>query len=313
MLRGLPQRAREPLADWSEEFKPLGVTNPWPGGVVPAIYEWSTSSKAEQYADMRWRTPIFKAGVEQTDRGAGSAGGEEASVFNVSRLLNLKKGIGWEEMPAAAVHQNKSKARYDLDGDLNTTWVAQWLAYIWPQNPAYAYFGGARLLVQRVDDDASNWNPSHGFFKALFVRGRVWGEAEHLLLSLGLVGKDADAKGLAIDAMIEGIETRQFNPALFAHTMARLANGGWLKLNRVGETLKQVIEVSPLHANAIGTALQDWLPHFDLSQRNSFYVLEAMVEAQAIAPQPLSDEVRKCLGQSKGKTKAAKLAQQILS
>ena len=280
---------------------------------MPAGYAWSTASKTEQHGDLRWKTPIFEVKFEQTGGGAGPTGGGQVNFFSVSRFLGLKKSVAWEDMPTAAVHQQRSKAKYWWAGDLNTTWVAQWLAYIWPQNSAYAYYRAAKQLVQRVDGDASSWTPSHGFFKALFVRGRIWGEAEHLLVSLGLVGKDADAKGLAIDAMIEGIETRQFNPGLFAGIMARLADGGWLKYNRLGESLKQVVQMSPLHASAIGAALQDWLPRFDLSQRNSFHVLEALVEAQAIAPHPMSGEVRTALGTLKGKTKTAKLAQQILS
>lgn len=294
-------------------FKPLGIDDPWPGGAVPAHYAWSTASKAEQHGDLRWKTPLFEVEFERAGSGSGPTGGGKSSFLSVSRFLGLRRSAAWEEMPTAAVHQHRSKAKYWWAGDLNTTWVAQWLAYIWPQNPAYAHYRAAKQLVQRVDGDASSWTPSHGFFKALFVRGRVWGEAEHLLVSLGLIGKDADAKGLAIDAMIEGIETRQFNPGLFAGIMARLADGGWLKYNRLGESLKQVVQVSPIHARAIGAALQDWLPRFDLSQRNSFHVLEALVEAQAIAPQPPSEALRAHLGELKGKTKTAKLARQLLA
>ncbi|KEO88642.1 hypothetical protein EH31_16940 [Erythrobacter longus] len=306
-------RARDPFADWSEAFQSLDIDDPWPGGMVPAVHRWHSASKAEQYGDMRWKAPIFEIKVERADGKSTAPMSSKGTFFNMSRLLGRKESVEWETIPTAAVYQHKSKAKYQWFGDLNTTWVAQWLAYIWPQHPDYALYRGARQLMQRVDDSASNWTPTHGFFKALFVRGRPWGEAEHLLLSLGLVGRDADAKGLAVDAMVEGIETRQFNPACFADVIARVSAGGWLKYNRLGESLKQVVQVSPVHASATGAALQEWLPKFDLGQRNAFHVLEALVEAQAIAPHPLSKEVRAALAKLKGKTKTAKLALQILS
>ncbi|KLI62992.1 DUF6493 family protein [Aurantiacibacter marinus] len=306
-------RARDPMADWSELFEPLDIDDPWPGGAVPSAYRWHSAIEAGQHGDMRWKTPIFEVEVERADGKSNAAANGRAAFSSISRLLGVRKRIGWEAMPTAAVHQHQSKAKYHWYGDLNTTWVAQWLGYIWPQDPAFACYRGVRKLMQRVDDNASNWTPAHGFFKALFVRGRPWGEAGHLLLALGLVGKDADAKGLAVDALIEGIETRQFNPALFADVMARVSAGEWVKYNRLGESLKQVVQVSPVHANAIGAALLHWLPKFDLGQRNAFHVLEALVEAQAIAPQSLGLEARTAFGQLSGKTKAAKLAQQMLA
>ena len=306
-------RARDPFADWSEAFEPLDIDDPWPGGMVPAVHRWHSASKEEQYGDMRWKAPIFEIEVDRADGKSKVSASARGTFFNMSRLLGRKQTVEWESIPTAAIHQHKSKPKYYWFGDLNTTWVAQWLAYIWPQHPDYALYRGARQLMQRVDDNASNWTPSHGFFKALFVRGRPWGEAEHLLATLGLVGKDADAKGLAVDAIIEGIDAQQFNPVHFAKVMAQVSAGEWLKYNRLGDSLKQVVQVSPVHASAIGAALQEWLPDFDLGQRNALHVLEALVEAQAVAPQSLSEENRRVLGKLKGKTKTAKLAQQLLA
>lgn len=306
-------RARDPLADWSEAFEPLDIDDPWPGGMVPAFHRWHSASKEEQYGDMRWNIPVFEVEVERADGKSKASASAKNSFFNISHLLGRKQSAEWEGIPTAAIHQHKPKAEYHWFGELNTTWVAQWLAYIWPQHPDYVLYRGARQLMQRIDGNASNWTPSHGFFKALFVRGRPWGEAEHLLATLGLAGKDADARGLAVDAIIEGIDTQQFNPVHFAKVMAQVSAGEWLKYNRLGDSLKQVVQVSPVHASAIGAALQKWLPDFNLGQRNAFHVLEVLVEAQAIAPQSLSEENLKILGKPKGKTKIAKLAQQLLA
>jgi len=305
-------RARDPMADWSEAFASLAVDDNWPGGVSPAAYRWESRNKAESYQDTRWKVPILDVKVARADGRPAPTGSKPSGLLKLGKALAGRKHIDWRDLPVAAVHRQQ-EGKYAWSSELNTSWVAQYLYYIWPQGPAYAYFRGASRLLQRMDENASNWTPSHGFFNALFVRGRSWGEAGHLLLVLGLIGKDADAKGLANDALIEGIETRQFDPALFADVMARITAGEWVKYNRLGESLKQVVQVSSLHAAAIGEALQRWLPHFDLKQRNAFHILEAFGEAQAMVPLPLSDDVRQTLGALSGSSKSARLAKQLLA
>lgn len=163
-----------------------------------------------------------------------------------------------------------------------------------------------------MDGDSSNWTPNYGFLHALFQRGRPWGEPGHLVLALSVVGKDADVRGLAIDALIEGIENRIFDPAVFAMVMTRLCEGEWVKYNRLSENLLHVAQVSPVHARAIDAALQAWLPDFDLAQRNGHHVLQLLVETQAMSGAPVSPSTRTALTSLTGKTKAASLAKQIL-
>ena len=196
--------------------------------------------------------------------------------------------------------------------ELLSVWISQWLFYVWPQDVTGAYFRATSSLMSRIDEDTSSWSPSHGYFDALFVRGRPWGEGGHLVLCLGLVGKDADAKGLAIDAMIEGIDNGAFQPARFAGIMQKLSDAEWVKLNRLGASLTQVAQTSPLHANALSQAMQLWLPSFDFTQRGAFHVLESLSEAQASSSLPLSQGVRANLETLKGSSKAAKLAKTLL-
>ena len=70
---------------------------------------------------------------------------------------------------------------------------------------------GASRLAEKIDDPSIHLAPWFGFLQSLFQKNRPWGEAAHLLLCLGLVGRDADVKGLAVDALIEGLhEVRKF-------------------------------------------------------------------------------------------------------
>jgi hypothetical protein len=134
-----------------------------------------------------------------------------------------------------------------------------------------------------------------------------------LVLALSIVGKDSDVRSLAIDALVEGVEARLFAPDTFANVLVRLCGGEWVKYNRLAESLLKVASVSELHASAIDAALQDWLPHFDFAQRNAHYVLQVLVETQAISGAPISAATRRVLTSLKGKNKGTALAKQILA
>src|SRR6185312_17527743 len=156
------------------------------------------------------------------------------------------------------------------------------------------------------------WGPRFGFFYALFQRSRPWRQSGHLLLCLGLAARDADVKGLAVDALIEGIDGRLFDPDLFATTVTRVAEGEWLKLNRMGESLMTTAQVSYLHAEVIGRAVQKWLPTFDHRQTGGFAILEVLLEVQAVTGEPLQAEAKAHVGTITGSSKVAKIAQQLL-
>ncbi len=304
-------RARDPKCDWRTEFAPFGVHDPWPGGAAPAHYEWSTSHKQHQHEQMRWKTPIFNIAVKLPDKEPEQQDAKPGLLKRLGKIARLAAPIGWEVLPSAALNR-PSKTKPYWSSELNAVWVSQWHSQLWPLEPSGSYFSSVKSLVSRTDDDASNWSPTFGFFEALFVKGRPWGEGGHLMLCLGLVGKDADAKGLAIDALIDGVDRRVFDPEQFGTVMSKLAAGEWIKLNRLGASLTQCLQASPLHAVAISDAMQRWLPNFDLNQRNSHHILEAFVEAQAVARLPLSEAMVARLEQVSGKGKAAKLAKQLL-
>src|SRR5207248_9813408 len=192
-----------------------------------------------QYEQHRWKMPKLTIWIK--DEIPQVAQATRGVVDRIVQAVSGRIATEWATLPTAAINRRMEAKRY-WSGELNTTWVAQWLAYIWPQNPAAAHIKGAIRLMERMDGNSSNWTPGFGYFQALFQHNRPWREAGHLLLCLGLVGKDADAKGLAVDAMIEGIEMRRFDPALFASTMAGLAEGEWIKFNRLGDALMLVVQ-----------------------------------------------------------------------
>lgn len=305
-------RARDPMRDWSDEFAVMRVVDDWPGGAKPAVYVWSTSHKQHKYEQMRWKTPEFSFEVS-TDGKRSSPSDNKPSLFSLNQLgFGKTKGPDWKQIPSAAANRHAEQKHF-WSSELNSPWISQLMPYGWPLDPTGTYFRSARSLIGRIDEDASGWSPSYGLFDALFLKGRPWGEAGHLLLCVGLVGKDADARALSIDVMIEGIDNRTFDPEQFGQVMTKLAAGDWLKLNRVGASLTQVAQASPLHANVTSQALQAWLPECDLSQRNGFHLLECLREANATSRAALSPAMRANLETLSGKGKAAKLAKELLA
>lgn len=301
-------RCRDPLRDWSAELAPLRVDDAAPDGIRSARYSWLAGTGLDQYGRQGSKVPKLIVSVESQASAAPAAPNRFRD--RIAQAFVSRRTIDRDQLPSAALNRLLDRKRRTW-GELATPWVAQWACWLWPQNPAAACMRGAVTLVQRIDDNASSWSPSHGHLQVLFQPGRPWREPGHLLLCVALIGKDADARGLAVDALIEGIETRLFDPALFAATLAGLAEGEWVKLNRLGDALVQVIPTSPTHASVISAALQLWLPRLDFQQNNAFRLLEVLLEAKALNGQPLGQAAQDTLAQVTGSGRAAKIARQL--
>lgn len=302
-------RCHDPYKDWSADLALFGLADDLPDAIRPARYDWRAFHQLNRHENHSWKLPEFKVtvvcdGEPVSPQGLGGLLGRLGLVTN-------RATTDWKALPTAALNRNFQAKTY-WSGDLNTPWMSLWLAYVWPQNPAASHMKGAVRLVQRVDENSSGWTPTFGYFHALFQRGRPWREPGHLLLCLGLVSKDADARGLAVDAAIEGIEAGRLVPALFVATMRRLAEGEWLKFNRLGDALMLVAQASGLHALVVSQVLQAWLPTLDLQQKSAFRLLEVLVETQAMTLQPLGMDVRDALSRVAGGGKAARIAKQLL-
>jgi hypothetical protein len=300
-------RCRAPLADWSAAFAPLALEDPWPDGLRPAEYSWRPVHKAE----LRYKMSAVRFAVSCRHREAkqDASGGVPAPPLTSAQD---RLATDWSDLPAAALCRDVEPKSDYLWGDLSASWVVKWLAYAWPQNPAGAQMKGASRLAGKMDDESLILAPWFGFLQSLLQKNRPWGEAGHLLLCLGLIGRDADVKGLAVDALIDGIDGRLFDPRAFVEVMTRLCAGQWAKLNRLAEGLLRVVQVSTLHARVVSEALQAWLPLLDLKERGALHMVKVLVEIQAITQQPLAEPAQAALRSVRGSGKIAKLAKDLL-
>lgn len=312
-------RCRDPYADWGDFFEPLKLNDVWPDSLHPATYEWKAyleERKQEYNYGGKKTVEVFKTpkfDVEVTIAGHKNAGVTSDGVLNkIKNALSTRLATDWKHIPSAALNHHVAQ-KYSWSGDLNTSWVSQWLTYRWPLYPSGAYIAGAKQQVSRIDMDGSNWTPTFGFFYGLFQKNRPWCEAAHLLLGLGLIAKDADSRGLAIDALICGIDNGSLEIKKFSDILIRISNGGWLKLNRLGDNLLQVSHVSTRHACVIYEIIQNWLQATDISQHNFFRMLEVLLECQSLTNQSLMPESCDVLKKINGSGKSAKLAKQLLT
>src|SRR5579872_725391 len=302
-------RCRLTYRDWTPEFAALSLHDPWPDSLKPARYIWRSSYwKGPRYEQLPGKAPVFEVSV--VFLGRRQTPGRPGILDGLVRAASGQIATDWRALPTAAANR-RLEAR-SFSGELHATWVAQWLSYVWPQNPAAAQMRGAIQLIRRIDSESSGWSPGFGHMISLFQRRRPWREPGHLLLCAGLIGKDADARGLAVDALIEGIEARLFEPELFASTLADLAEGEWVKWGRLADSLTPVRQVSQVHAAAVHQALEALLAKLDLQQKNIFRLMEVLVEARAVTGRPLAKNVQDRLSRVRGGGRSAALAKRLL-
>lgn len=311
-------RARDPYADWSAVFEPLQLDDAWPDSLRQARLSWKAYLKKEsreynfggKKSVQEWTTP--KLDVEASIETSPRQGNHSSGVLSaIGRALSPRLVTDRKMLPSAALN-HWTPAKYVWSTDLVINWVAQWLPYQWPLHPDGAYIIAAADLAWRVDMEGSSSQPVSGSFQGLFQKNRPWHEAAHLLVCTGLTAKNADARGLATDAMIWGIENGAVDIRLLAETLVRISAGGWMKLNRLGDNLFQVSQVSALHASVVGEVIQLWLPKVDPKQQNFFRMLEVLRETQSVTGQPIQPEALEALSRLEGGGKAAKIATELL-
>lgn len=303
-------RCRDPLADWSDLGAKLRADDPWPGGAKPALYHphiatyvWGVHNNLAVHfkaLDEVWHEGS-KSWQPRSDRHvmAGGYAGSPDESFAKARVI--------EARPFAAAASYPEEARGWAYGMI---WVQQWLGYQCPLDVRAACLRGAQQAYTWIDER----NPElRGYFDVLFDPHRPWGEEAHALALMGVLVREPEASGLAIDALAHGIDHGLFDPKTFAALLSRFEAGGWMKLNRLASALARVVAISPTHAAAISQGLQAWLSRFDLSERGAHELLAVLDQAHAAMIMAVSAELAAKLRELEGASKTAKLARSILA
>ena len=194
-----------------------------------------------------------------------------------------------------------------------TPWLNDWLAMIWPQNLDGFFASGIKGLMSRIDSNSSTWEPNFTFLKPLLEPDRLFSEMAILMVWLAVVGKDVDARAYAIDVLADGISDGRISAEPFARILHKLSQGGWLKLNRLSESLSEVARFSSLHALVVAEILLLWLDEQKELPHNAHSVLSLLYEILLRLGLPVSEKSGIFLQSIKGSSKTAKIAKNLLN
>lgn len=187
------------------------------------------------------------------------------------------------------------------------------LSMIWPQNNDALFAEAAWCLYFRIDQNSSTFEPNYPFLIPLLEADRPFTEMAYLALILGLISKDSDAKGYAVDILATGIEDSRINPDPFSDILLKLSNMDGLMPNRLASSLSEAAKLSPLHAFIIAHTLLLWLSKINELPRDAHYLLSLLNDLTSQLGLKPDGKALDLLKAVKGSTKTAKIAKSLIS
>jgi len=300
-------RTRNPTKDWTEHFAALEMEDEAPDGIKPAHYHWELQPKGKQIFNNH---PIVVVKVNTDIQIMETTTGQQQQKLLTDNKSLSNTGQSYAIPTCALTQQIYSGHIHSYSTP--PVWAIELISHTWPARPHAMFALGAKVLSKDIDRPSSNESSRTAYLKILLDKPFALSDLGHLIICLGLAGKDADAQGYAIDAVIEGIDSGQFDPELFSRALSELSKDNWIKLNRVAEALKPCVHTSPLHAWVVSLALQKWLIGTNIKTLNIHHILECLVIAHANTHQPLNDVLIDGFSKLTGSSKTTKLAKKLL-
>ncbi|BBA35836.1 uncharacterized protein sS8_3904 [Methylocaldum marinum] len=329
-------RARWPDVDLSLPLAPLKLPRDWPDLVTPARYTWRSESRTRKV----WRetrchphialevTPRYPRHVRPREhswddylRGFGRGRKLLDQILALPRIAfrvaqavrdaaRCGQSSGAYAFPTVVAHEPVQRGWW-LYG-YHANWVIEILGWSMPLATDAFFAGAVPLLIARLDMDGSSSEPNAPFLLPLIMGGRPWSEMGMLVLCLGLVAKDAALRGMAVDVLITGIEDGRAGPESLASVLARIAEGQWLKRNRLAKALAEVSRVSALHALTAARLIEQMLCACGSVSTDDLPLLELLHELLIDLAGPVHEKLCVLLESVAGnKSKTARIARQL--
>jgi hypothetical protein len=167
--------------------------------------------------------------------------------------------------------------------------------------------------MARLDDKSSVLEPRAGILSPLRDIDRGWTEMARTALWLGLLGRDEQARGIALDALIEGIGDGRADPKTLAGTLVDIASGGWIKIRRLTTALRDAARTSVLAERVIADIIDRWIACWQSYPRDANQVLSLQLELLKNLDQGPSPATRAILLNLEAEGTTAKLTRQLYS
>jgi len=165
--------------------------------------------------------------------------------------------------------------------------------------------------MARLEDKSSVLDPVAGILSPLKAVDRGWTEWARTALWLGLLGRDDQARGLALDALIEGIADGRADPRALGETLSHIASGGWAKIRRLIGSLRDAARTSILAERVVAGILDHFISSWQSYPRDANQVLNLQLELLKNLDQGLAPAARTVLFNLEAEGTTAKLARQL--
>lgn len=301
----------------AKELVQLNITENYPDTVNPAIYKWKSYIRTTKgYGDTTYSWAAIKVEV-QTEEGETTPYKNDGTGNIFSRIKDkvmdkVNHSLALKDLPSYLLSWFDRKSIYQ-NINFSSHWLIHWGIMTWPANINGSMSRAACHFVGRVDEKGSSYEPNYAFLEPVFYKDTNWTEMVRLAIWTALVSLDADAKGMAIDLLIQGIDDGRAHPEQLSNTLISLSSGGWVKSNRLSSALTRVAQVSDLHGFVCLKILEPYLYNQDEKTKNLHQTMELMLALYIeLGFQPESDLVEK-LKAVKGTSKKAKAAKALLS
>ena len=310
-------RARSPQKSLVEAYKIFRVKDNLPDSALPATYTWK-SSFIRSTSNPRYSYPKISMSHNQgeifhdTSKAPNSILPDIKDIHtflktSLQRLVSLPSTPSWKRIPTAAMHaQNKAQRYYAF-----SSWQIQWMQYVWPLHQDSCFVRGIQRMILRIDENTTSTIQLSSFLEPAFQVYRPWTEMTHLAVWIGIISKDVELQNVAIEALIEGIFDARAHPDPLANVLLQLAEGTWIKLNRLTAALEQVAAISELHQYVICSILDQFAAGLPELPKNAHHVLQLLLELHTGLSLPVPESTKEALQNVKGKGKAAQLAHAI--
>ncbi|NLH16119.1 MAG: hypothetical protein GX455_06040 [Phycisphaerae bacterium] len=263
--------------------------------IIPAQYEWKAF---KQTCICKWNKTEYQIPF--------------VSIVNGIDPEKMRSTI---DVPSSMMHIHGRDAKWEsiyYGYHANIHWLVHWCGMIWPQNADAFCVAGIEEMIRRIDMVSSVDDPNFAYYELLFEPDRPLLEMAILLIWMGLAGKDADARGHAIDLLTEAIHDGRAHPQPFGEVLVKLCAGGWVKLNRIGDALNSISRVSPLHAYVCCGILRRWLAGQETLPDDAHHLLSLQLELSVQIGWTLSETEKRPLAGVSGSSKTAKLAKDLI-
>lgn len=300
-------RARSPIGNLTD-LRCLGENETSPDGITSASFEYNRNGFVLDEHDIRrlaepWKdTPLHERVVKMYQHDSSAHVRKWVKIipnefphenYAVRPTVALAAQSRWAEEMAFA------------------PWQQELISSTWPANANATLAIACCDLTSRIDKQGSTIDRLDGWLSPLCFTDQGWSDIGRTALWLGLLSRDDQARGIAIDALIDGIADGRADVNDLAASLIHIAIGGWIKLNRLSEALREVTRTSLLAERIVSLILDQLIASWKSLPRDAHHVLELELELLASLGQSLSEAARMALAAGSGSGKTARLMKKL--